>query len=64
MDLANSIAQMSMTMSTAKLQQGIHTSMMKKAMDTSADMIKGIVEMADSVPKFSGEVGSMLDVRA
>ncbi|MGN0674817.1 MAG: YjfB family protein [Oscillospiraceae bacterium] len=64
MDLSNSIAQMSMNMSAAQLQQGVNTAMMKKAMESSTDMIKGVLEMADAIPKFPGANGSILDVRA
>ena len=64
MDMMTSIAQMSMDMSSMKLQQGISTAMTKKAMDTSADMMKGVFEMMDSIPKFPGAKGSILDERA
>ena len=64
MDLVNSIAQMSMSMSTAKFQQDLHTLMLKKAIDGNSDMMNGILQMIDAVPKFSGEKGSILDVRA
>ena len=64
MDLTASIAQMSTSMSAAKLQMNINTSMTKKAMDTTAQMANGIIKMMDSVPKFAGEKGSILDVRA
>ncbi len=64
MDLANSIAQMSMNMSAAKFQQQVHVSVMKKAMDSNADMMNGILSMLDSVPRFAGANGSILNVRA
>ncbi len=64
MDMMTSIAQLSTGMSNIKLQQGISTAMAKKAMDTSTDMMQGVIEMMDSVPKFPGENGSILDVRA
>lgn len=64
MDLTNSIAQMSMSMSAAKIQQNVHTAVLKKAMDSNADMMTGLLQMLDSVPKFSGANGSILDVRA
>ena len=64
MELANSIAQMSMSMSAAKFQQSVHTTMLKKAMDNDANMMNGLLQMLDSVPKFSGDNGLLLDVRA
>lgn len=64
MDLSTSLANMSMSMSNAKLQQGISTAMAKKAMDTSTDMAQGVIEMMDAIPKFTGAKGSILDVRA
>lgn len=64
MDLTGAIAQMSMDMSTAQLRQGINTAMMKKAMDAGTDMMQGVIKMMDSVPKFPGAKGSILDVRA
>ncbi len=64
MDMMTSIAQMSTGMSNIKLQQGISTAMTKKAMETSTDMMKGVIDMMDSIPKFPGAKGSILDVRA
>ena len=64
MDLVNSIANMSMAMSTAKFQQDLGLTMMKKTMEANVDMINGVLGMADSVPHFAGENGAMLDVRA
>ena len=64
MNLVNSIADMSMTMSAAKFQQDIGLTMMKKTMETSVDMMNGVLKMADSIPHFPGANGSILDVRA
>ena len=64
MDLVNSIAQMSMSMSQASLQQNVQTSMLKKAMDGNAAMMDGVLRMLDSVPSFAGANGSILNVRA
>ena len=64
MDMSTSIAQMATSMTSAKFQQDVSTAMTKKAMDTTADMANGLLKMMDSVPKFPGEKGSILDVRA
>ena len=64
MDMVNSIAQMSMSMSQANFQQGVQMSMMKKAMDSNAAMMDGVLRMLDSVPSFAGANGSILNVRA
>lgn len=64
MELANSIANMSMAMSAARFQQDLGLTMMKKTMESSVDMMNGVLSMADSVPHFAGENGFMLDVRA
>ena len=64
MNLVDSIAQMSMSMSAAKFQQGVELSMMKKSMETSADLASNLIDMMDSVPKFQGDNGLLLDVRA
>lgn len=64
MNLVDSIAQMSMDMSAVKLQQNLQTTMLKKAMDTETQLAGNLIEMMDSVPHFSGENGSLLDVRA
>ncbi len=64
MDLVNSIAQMSVSMSQANFQQGVQMSMMKKAMDSNAAMMDGVLRMLDSVPGFAGANGSILNVRA
>ena len=64
MDMVSSIADMSMTMSAAKFQQDLGLTMMKKTMETSVDMMNGVLDMIDSIPPFPGANGSILDVRA
>lgn len=63
MDLVNSIAEMSMTMSAVKTQQSVEIAVMKKAMTTSTEMASDLLD-AMSVPTFPGENGSLLNVRA
>lgn len=63
MDLVNSIAEMSMTMSAMKTQQSVEIAVMKKAMTTSTEMASDLLD-AMSVPTFPGEKGSLLNVRA
>lgn len=63
MELVNSIAEMSMTMSAVKTQQSIETAVMKKAMDVSTEMVSDLFD-AMSVPVFPGENGALLNVRA
>lgn len=63
MDLVNSIAEMSMTMSAVKTQQSVEIAVMKKAMDTNTEMASDLLD-AMSVPRFSGENGALLNVRA
>ena len=63
MDLVNSIAEMSMTMSTMKTQQSVEIAVMKKTMDVSTEMVSDLLD-AMSVPTFPGENGSLLNVRA
>ena len=64
MELSNSIASLAMDMSAAKFQQNLQMSVLKKSMDSSTDLMMGLIKMIDSVPKFSGENGSILNVRA
>lgn len=64
MELSNSIASMAMNMNAAKLQQNVQMSVLKKSMDSSSDLMMGLIKMMDSMPKFNGEKGSILDVRA
>ena len=63
MDLVNSIAEMSMTMSAMKTQQRVEIAVMKKTMDVSTEMVSDLLD-AMSVPTFPGENGSLLNVRA
>ncbi|MBD5140309.1 MAG: putative motility protein [Ruminococcus sp.] len=63
MDLVNSIAEMSMTMSAMKTQQSVEIAVMKKTMDVSTEMVSDLLD-AMSVPTFPGENGSLLNVRA
>ena len=64
MELSNSIASMAMDMSAAKFQQNVQMSVLKKSMDSNTDLMMGLIKMMDSIPKFNGEKGSILDVRA
>lgn len=64
MELSNSIASLAMNMSAAKFQQDVQTSVLKKSMETNVDLMNSLLKMMDSVPKFNGEKGSILDVRA
>ncbi|MGN0608623.1 MAG: YjfB family protein [Oscillospiraceae bacterium] len=66
MDLSTSVAQLSMSMSSAKFQQQLGTSVMKKAMDINSQLALGTLEMLDkaSPAAFSGDVGAIFDVRA
>lgn len=63
MELANSIAEMSMTMSAMKTQQSVELAVMKKAMDTNTEMVSNLLE-GMSAPVFPGENGALLNVRA
>lgn len=63
MDLVNSIAEMSMTMSAVKTQQSVETALMKKTMETNKEMASDLIE-AMSVPVFPGSNGARLNVRA
>lgn len=63
MELVNSIAEMSMTMSAMKTQQSLEIAMMKKTMDVSTEMVSDLLDTM-SVPTFPGENGSLLNVRA
>ena len=63
MELVNSIAEMSMTMSAMKTQQSVEIAVMKKTMDVSTEMVSDLLD-AMSVPTFPGENGSLLNVRA
>ncbi|MCH5193907.1 MAG: YjfB family protein [Oscillospiraceae bacterium] len=64
MNLVDSIAQMAMNMSAARFSQDLQMTMMKKSMESSADLASNLIDMMDSVPKFAGDNGFLLDVRA
>lgn len=64
MDMVTSIANMSMAMSSAKFQQDLGLTMVKKTMEANVDMMNGVLDMANSIPHFPGANGSLLDVRA
>ncbi|MGN0665448.1 MAG: YjfB family protein [Huintestinicola sp.] len=62
--METSIASMAMGMHQTNLMASINTSVMKKAMETTENQAQCIIEMAQALPKFNGEIGSVLDVRA
>lgn len=64
MNLVDSIAQMSMSMSAARFQQDLGITMMKKSMESSAELASNLINMMDSVPVFPGDNGFLLNVRA
>ena len=64
MNLVDSIVQMSMNMSAARFQQDLQMTMMRKTMESTADLASNLIDMMDSVPKFAGDNGLLLDVRA
>ena len=64
MNLVESIAQMAMNMSAARFSQDLQMTMMKKSIESSADLASNLIDMMDSVPKFPGDNGLLLDVRA
>ncbi len=65
MDMMASIANMSMAMSQVSVAQDVSTAMMKKAMDTNADAMAGILEMMPAPAKAYGtDVGAIFDTRA
>ena len=57
------IASMAMSMSEAKLQQGVTVSLLKKQMDASEQAMETILDMLDSIPSPDGK-GQLLNVRA
>ena len=57
------IASMAMSMSEAKLQQGVTVKMLKKQMDASEQAMDTILDMLDSIPSPDGK-GQLLNVRA
>lgn len=62
--MVDSIAAMSMNMSTAKLQMNVGVSLTKKVMDTQEAQAAGLLEMMDaassSIP--ASDLGQILDV--
>ena len=64
MNLVDSIAQMAMNMSAARFQQDLQMTMMRKTMESTTDLASNLISMMDSVPKFAGDNGLLLDVRA
>lgn len=64
MNLVDSIAQMSMSMSAVKFQQDLNMTMMKKSMESTAELASNLINMMDSVPVFPGDNGFLLNVRA
>lgn len=67
MEMANSIAEMSMAMSQVQFQQSLGTTLLKKSMDMSQTTAEAALRMLDaSAPAqvFPGDIGSLLDVNA
>lgn len=62
--MSTAIADMAMSMKQAQLLSSVGTAMAKKSMETMETQAQGVIEMAQSIPKFDGEIGSLLDVRA
>lgn len=56
------IASMAMSMSEAKLHQGVTVSMLKKNMEASEQAMETILEMLDNMPSPDGK-GELLNVR-
>lgn len=56
------IASMAMSMSEAKVQQGVTVSMLKKNMEASEQAMETILEMLDNMPSPDGR-GELLNVR-
>jgi len=65
MEIQNYIAEMSMGLSQAELMRGVSTTMLKKAIDSDAQMASQLMETApaQNVQAFPGDVGSILDIR-
>lgn len=57
------IASMATSMKQAQLANAVSTAMMKKTHDVMETQAQGIIEMAQSVPKVQGQIGSILDIR-
>lgn len=58
------IASMATSMKQAQLANAVSTAMVKKTHDVMETQAQGIIEMAQSMPKVQGQIGSILDVRA
>ena len=58
MDLTMSIAAMSMSMKSAQLQQAVDVTLLKKAMNTEAELAAKTLETLQTIP----EPGRLLDV--
>lgn len=56
------IASMAMSMSEAKVAQGVTVSMLKKNMEASEQSMQTILDMLDSIPSPDGK-GQLLNVR-
>lgn len=56
------IASMAMSMSEAKVAQGVTISMLKKNMEASEQSMQTILDMLDSIPSPDGK-GELLNVR-
>lgn len=56
------IASMAMSMSEAKVAQGVTVSMLKKNMEASEQSMETILEMLDNMPSPDGR-GQLLNVR-
>lgn len=56
------IASMAMSMSEAKVAQGVTVSMLKKNMEASEQAMETILDMLDSIPSPDGK-GQLLNVR-
>ncbi|MBP0957263.1 MAG: YjfB family protein [Oscillospiraceae bacterium] len=58
------IASMATSMKQAQLANAVSTAMVKKTHEVMETQAQGIIEMAQSMPKVQGQIGSILDVRA
>ncbi|MCM1523384.1 MAG: YjfB family protein [Ruminococcus sp.] len=61
---STAIASMAMSMQQAQFANSLGIAMTKKSMETMETQAQGLIEMAQNLPKFAGEVGSVLDVKA
>ncbi len=58
------IASMATSMKQAQLATSVNTAMVKKSHEVMETQAQGIIQMAQSMPKVQGQIGSILDVRA